>query len=224
MADYNTVISMYASYRRAMVNVGWKVKLPANTNPSKTYAYRAINKFIDQVKQWKLDNSMIDMLINEIVQYGKRNGLLSKGTALLNMKSILQICYNLLKGQTDRSELLINEIKKSHEFVCKHANVNKVKIFVTNQHKNGYANITKWFRSGNISLSYISISASCRKALNLLSVEDRYEFPDDCALLRNKIKILHDSNMREKINNIMGTDLLDIGLMESRNEDFKTLH
>jgi hypothetical protein len=195
-----------------MFSVGRHVRLPRNTDPSKTYAYRSINKFIEQVREWKINDLITYELIREIVRYGDRNNLLNKGTALLNMGSILKICYSYLNIQITKTESLINDIVRSNDFINKKVgNCVAVDVLIWSN-KNGFANMVKWFRSGEIGLSFISISVNCRKAMNLLHQVDRYEFPSDELLLNNRIKILGDVNLFNKIKPVMGEDLLTIGL------------
>lgn len=215
MTNQDEVTNIYDCYRRAMASVGWQVQLPTNTDPSKTYAYRAIKKFLDKTKEWNLDPEVVRALVREVVLYGKRNGLLRKGTALLNMKSVLQICQDYLSGEITKADLLINDIGRAKRFIDRHIdNDNGVAgTLVTRTRRDGYANLTQWYRSGEIPLSFVSISAGCRKALNLLPPDERSLFPSDEKLLRNRIKILGDSNLRSKLSEILDKDLLTSGII-----------
>lgn len=212
MTNQDEVTNIYDCYRRAMASVGWQVQLPINTDPSKTYAYRAIKKFVDQTKEWNLDPVVVRALVREVVLYGKRNGLLRKGTALLNMKSVLQICQDYLSGEITKAELLVNDIDRTKHFIDRHTNGDITSTLMSKLRKDGYTNLTQWYRSGEIPLSFISISAGCRKALNLLSSDERVLFPSDEKLLRNRIKILRNEEIRTKLINIVGNDLLTSGV------------
>ena len=215
MTNQNETSIIYDCYRRAMASVGMKVRLPADTDPSKTYAYRAVDKFLHQTREWNLHPDLVRALVREVVLYGKRNGLLSKGTALLNMKSVLQICHDYLSGEVTKVELLLNDIGRTKSFIDRHTiNNDVIKTLVTRIRREGYANLTQWYRTGEIPISFISISIRCRKALNLLPPDERALFPSDEKLLRNRIKILKDKTLRTSLAEIMDQDLLTAGILE----------
>ncbi|MEM3000611.1 MAG: hypothetical protein QXP41_00265 [Candidatus Nitrosocaldus sp.] len=198
-----------------MASIGRRVTLPANTDPTKTYAYRAIKKFVGEVSTWNVDLSIIKSLIKEIVYYGKKHGLLSKGTSLLNMRSVLKICYEYLQREVNKTEILISNIERSNQFIRSKVG-NNIDVLVSKHKRDGYTNFTQWFRAGNISPVFISISSVCMAALYKLPADERNEFPDDILLLRMRIHILSDKNLRAAAERILGRDLITTGvLMES---------
>lgn len=202
---------IYKWYQNAMAGVGRKIVMPANTDPEKTYQYRAVCRFTKQVEEWNLSEHSTRSLIRAIVRYGKRKNLLGKGTQLLNMKSIINICHDTLKEEIARSESFVRELRISKEFL--HNNdTDLAELLVTKEQKNGYANITRWFRSGDLSLGFISLSMNCRQAISLLPYDERDEFPSDTDLLRNRIAFLSDPELRIRIQEIMGEDLITSGV------------
>ena len=213
MVDQKTVSDIYECYRRAMASVGRRVQLPANTDPSKTYAHRAVQKFVEEVSSWNLDKGVMRALVREIVRYGKRNGLLTKGTALLNMKSVLRICYEYLQREIDKTNNMIVSLEYSQQFLLEKAgNADVAKTLVTKGRREGYTNFTQWFRSNDISIAYMAISMACREALNQLPPDERNELPDDAVLLKHRVKILNNHRIREEASRILGGDILLSGI------------
>lgn len=201
---------IYKWYQNAMAGVGRKIVMPANTDPEKTYQYRAVCRFGKMMEEWGLSENLTRSLVRAIVRYGKRKNLLGKGTQLLNMKSIVNICHDMLIEEMARSDTFIRELRTSKEFLANHADITE--LLVTKEQKNGYTNITRWFRAGDLSLGFISLSLNCRRAISLLPIDDRDEFPSDTELLRNRISFLADPELRLRIQEVMGDDLITSGV------------
>jgi hypothetical protein len=203
---------IYKWFQRAMSNAGRKISLPTNTPPEKTYQYRAVAKFAKQVDEWGLSEPVTCALVNAVVRYGKQQDLLNKGASLLNMKSVLKICHDLLREEITQNEVLIESLRYSKNFLQKSvAGGNTTDCLVTKEKRGGFTNFTRWYRSGDLSSSFISLSKSCRKALNLLPFDERGEFPLDNALLKNRIRLLSDRELYKIIKEIMSDDLMVVG-------------
>lgn len=202
---------IYRWYQNAMAGVGRKIVMPVNTDPEKTYQYRAVCRFAKQVEEWKLSEHSTRSLIRAIVRYGKKKNLLGKGTQLLNMKSVINICHDTLKDEIVRSENFVRELQSSKKFLHNHG-TDLAELLVTKEQKNGYVNITRWFRSGDLSLGFVSLSMNCRRAISLLPYDERDEFPSDTELLRNRIAFLSDPELRIRIQEAMGEDLITSGV------------
>ena len=206
---------IYKWFQRAMSNAGRKVSLPTNTPPEKTYQYRAVAKFAKQVDEWGLSEPIACALVNAVVRYGKKQDLLNKGAHLLNMKSVLKICHDLLREEITRNEVLVESLRYSKNFLQKSvAGADMAERLVTKEKRGGYTNFTRWYRSGDLSSSFISLSKSCRRALNLLPFDERGEFPTDNILLKTRIKLLSDRELYATIKEIMGDDLMTNNIME----------
>lgn len=214
MTDRETVTIIYNCYKRAMASiVGRDIKLPAHTDPDKTYAYRYIRSFIKETKGWNLNIDLMKALVREVVKYGKINNLLNKGLAILTMRNVLHICYDYLYNEEIKTDVLIANLKRSKEFIDKTIdNQNIVDVLVHKENPDGYPNIVKWFRQDSISIGYVSLSLGCRGALNMLSVDERDEFPSDVTLLRNRIRILSNLSLKDAVVEIMSSDLLLVGV------------
>jgi hypothetical protein len=133
-------------------------------------------------------------------------GLLGRGITVLILKQTLQICYDYLKTQVLKGDLLINDIDKSSSFLKQNIN-NLEEVLLKKQNRNSYANIVKWLKSGDLSINYVSLSKSCRKAINKLDKIDREMLPDDFKLLKMRINILSDKELRNEVIDIMGSDI-----------------
>lgn len=202
---------IYKWYQSAMAGVGRKIVMPANTDPEKTYQYRAASRFAALMDEWGLTDNSVRSLIRAIVRYGKKKNLLGKGTQLLNMKSVVNICYTMLQEEVARNDAFVRELRTSKGFLNQHT-TDLVELLVTKEQKNGYANITKWHRAGDLSLGFISLSMTCRQAISLLPYDERDEFPSDTELLRNRIAFLSDPELRVRIMEVMGDDLITSGV------------
>lgn len=207
MISDTNINSIYDCYRRAMASVGRSTQLPSNTEPSKTYAYRAVRKFVEQIREWNLSGDLTLALVREIIKYGKRHGLLNKGTALLNMRSILKICYNYLSNEIIRINELINSIKRSKNFIDK-INGNTIEKMIGKERPGSYTNLVRWFKSGSITLSFIIVSRTCNKVLTMLPDDERSLFPYDTILLASRLKIMRDADTRTNIIEILGNDAI----------------
>jgi hypothetical protein len=195
-----------------MSHAGRKISLPTNTPPEKTYQYRAVAKFAKQVDEWGLSEPVTCALVNAVVRYGKKQDLLNKGASLLNMKSVLKICHDLLREEITRNEVVVESLRHSKNFLQKSiAGGEATERLVTKERRGGYTNFTRWYRSGDLSSSFIAISKSCRRALNLLPFDERGDFPTDAILLKTRIRLLSDAEMCSTVKEIMGSDLLVVG-------------
>lgn len=203
---------IYKWFQRAMSNAGRKISLPVNTPPEKTYQYRAVSKFAKQVDEWGLTEPVACALVNAVVRYGEKHDLLNKGASLLNMKSVLRICHDLLREEITRNEVIIESLRHSKNFLQKSiAGGEATERLVSKERRGGFTNFTRWYRSGDLSSSFVSLSKSCRRALNLLPFDERGEFPADNVLLKSRIRLLSDNELRSNIIEIMGDDLMVMG-------------
>jgi hypothetical protein len=132
------------------------------------------------------------------------------------MRSVLEICHNYLRSEVTKTESLIDNIKRSKMFLAKSGSYTAEGL-LDKKRRAGFSNITQWYRSNDLTLSFISVSMSCRRALNYLPPDERSDFPSDAVLLRNRISILRDSNMRAKIGEILGDDILTSGISMEQN-------
>lgn len=203
---------IYKWFQSAMSSTGRRIKMPANTPPEKTYQYRAITKFAKQVDEWGLSEPVAHALVKAVVRYGENHNLLNKGANLLNMKSVLKICHDLLREEITRNEVIIESLRRSKDFLQKSAaGSDIVERLVTKERRGGFTNFTRWYKIGNISSSFIALSISCRKGLNLLPCDERGEFPTDAILMRSRVRLLSDPELRGPITEIMGSDLMASG-------------
>ena len=87
------VFTVYSWFQSEMIRAGRKIKLAKNTDQTKTYQFRWTKSFIKQCNYLGLDDKTIRMLIVDVVDYAKKRNLLNRGTQILCMSNITDICY-----------------------------------------------------------------------------------------------------------------------------------
>ena len=78
---------------------------------------------------------------------------------------------------------------------------------VSKRGRGGFSNVAHWYRTGDITLGFISVSKSCIQALSVLPEDEREEFPSDLNLLKVRMKLLADVDLRRIIMDTMGEDI-----------------
>ncbi len=207
MMTNDKVIEVYDWFKSAMAGAGRRISLPSDTDPTKTYQYRAIRSFVNKTDDLGIDAQEIGKIVYLIVGYAKKKRLLHHGVSLLNMENIFDICCQELNEQLQQESDVVEMICASKEFL------DQQQSLMTKDTRNGYYNITKWYQTGNLPLCMLSVSKRCARALAQLPSSERSEIPSDFDLLRNRISLLGRSNSKSGIiREIMGKDLLTAGL------------
>lgn len=196
------VIKIYRWFQRAMQRMGRKVAFPKDTPPEKTYLYRSLKRFADKVDDWELSDDMVIMMIALVIRWAAKKDMLHRGASLLTMTSVLDICYEEMKAQSQKRENLCREINRCQEFVRSNPQL------LRRMRRGGMTNLTCWYQTGRITIPFLSVSKSCNDALASLPEQERTVLPSDFDLLRNRIYLLADTDSRDKISAIMGPDLL----------------
>ncbi|MHA1305464.1 MAG: hypothetical protein ACTSPI_17330 [Candidatus Heimdallarchaeaceae archaeon] len=212
--DKEFVLKVFGWYRLAMLSVGRGASLPKNTDPTKTYTYRAIKSFAQKMIDWEFDDSTIQIFIRIIVRYAKSKKLLAKGSYLLTMGSILDICHLELQRRSDTTDALTVELQKNHEFVKSLGEDNKVILsrLICPVSHNGCSGIVYHYSIGDIDLSYLALSKICNRALNKIPSEDRSELPKTLDILKVRIRILNDNDNIDVAKSILKDDLTTRGI------------
>jgi len=200
------VLSMYQWFKQAMLSVGRKVQDSRASDHSKTYQYRAVKKFVDKAREFGLNKNQMQTLVKEIVNYAKDKKLLYRGTAVLNMSDIFSICCKRLETSVESTESLIELIGAAK------ATVESGGPLHVSERIGGYSRLYSLINSNAIPIEYIAVSKQCATALEHLTSDERSMLPSATNLLRVRIRLLIDKNTRDRLGQILGSDLLDTGV------------
>ena len=87
-------VRVFKIFRKQMKRYGKFVSFPKNTDPTKTYSWRYLTKFIDDFDTIGLDDGELPSVIEAVVQDAKKRGLLRCGISILNKVDLLAVCHN----------------------------------------------------------------------------------------------------------------------------------
>lgn len=214
--DDSFVFTVYDWFRSAMAKSGRKINCSKTTDFTKTYQYRWIKTFVEKCNQLNLDEKTVKYLIYDMVDYAKRNDLLSKGTQILLMSNLVDICHHSLKTLIAEEHELIREILYCHRFLVDQAGGKDIQVQMLISTTNRVPNILLWFDQGRLTNNYLALSSVCLKALQLLESHHRSMFPSNFDLLKLYSHIMLDQNLGDKIESIMGSTLRKIKTQKTR--------
>jgi hypothetical protein len=197
---------MYLWFKQAMLSVGRKVKDSQCSDPSKTYQYRAVSQFVDKAREFGLDKNQMQTLVKEIVKFAKDRKLLYRGTAILNMSDIFSICCKRLEMSVESTDSLIQSIESAKAVV-----ESGTPLHIA-ERVGGYSRLYSLINSNAIPVEYLAVSRQCAAALERLTSDERGMLPSATDLLRVRVRLLIDKHTRDKLGNILGSDLLDTGV------------
>ena len=203
------VFTVYGWFQSAMHSVGRKINFPHCTDKTKTYQFRWTKRFVDKCyNELALSDKVVKCLLFDITLYAKRKNLLNKGTQLLCMTNIVDICHYSIQNMMDDEASLIEEIRFCHEFVCDQVN-NKnilVRTLITPISKGGCSNLIYWYNLGRLTETYLALSKMCSKALSQIPLDERSELPSKIELLRICMHAVSKESVHD-LKSVMGSDL-----------------
>lgn len=206
------VMLIYQWFSSAMRKAGRKESFPKGTDPRKTYKYRAIEKFAQNVEKWGFDNSTTKAMVESVVAYGKKKGLLTKGTMILNMKSVLEICLQELERKSEETENIVEAIKRCHAYLTERGIETSVSL-ASSERSGGMPRLETMIASGKMPRAYLAVSRIARSAL--LKLENRDDYPGNRELRKMRARLLYDARSRERLEEILGGDLDTSGMVGS---------
>jgi hypothetical protein len=205
--DNEFVLTIYGWFQSAMRSVGRNPKLAQARNVANTYAFRNVKMFAERCyNKWELDDRAVRTLVYDIVKYADREGILNKGTMMLNMGTVLEICKKSLQESIEAEENLATELSRCKAFLDEVGKDNLATKLVQPVTIGGYSYLVYWFNLGYLTPTYIAISRRCLKAVHALPLSERNELPDDSELLRICTHTVANDNVNE-LREIMGQDL-----------------
>lgn len=210
--SHENVMLIYKWFCSAMRNAGRKESFPKGTDPRKTYKYRALQKFAKDVEKWGFDNTTTKSMVESVVAYGKQHNILSKGTQILNMKSVLEICLKDLERKAEETDNVIAAIERCHAYLVD-GGINDVKSLASPERIGGMSRLAMLLTSGKMPRSYLAISRVARAALYRIAERDQY--PSDRELRRVRARLLYDVASRTKLESVLSSDLDTAGIVGS---------
>jgi len=179
--------------------------IPDGTDPKRTYQYRYAAKFLKNMEgvSWET----IQKIIYCAVEYAKENekaSVYSRGLWILTKSNIVDIAYEKAKEEDQIRKLDLTKVIRSKEFADEHD------YKFSESPDGGFPNVVAWYDSGKISLTYLAMSESCKKAFSVLDEVDRRTLPNQKDITKRRIKCLIDIEYREQLKDIMGTDYIKI--------------
>lgn len=203
------VFTVYSVFQQAMRKAGRKIQFPKCSDKTKTYQFRWTKTFTQKCYQeYGLDDVVINHLISDIVDYAKKRNLLNKGTQLLCMNNIVDICVKSVENLAADEASLIEELRSCREFLCDQV-IDKnilVRKLIEPVNSGGCPNIVYWYNLGHLSEVYLALSKTCIKAMAKLSSDDRAELPSGFELLRICTHTV-SADLLPQLKAVMGSDL-----------------
>ena len=206
----SSVFTAYSWFQSAMLAAGRKINFPKCSDKTKTYQFRWTKAFVNRCyNDLGIDDKIMKALVYDMVIYAKSERLLNKGTQILSLANIADICFKSMSEMMNEELSLIREIRSCHQFINDQLDVkdSPVRILKSLNEKNGIPNIVHWYDLGHITDVYIALSKPCIKALNNIQIEFRSFFPSNVDLLRTSINVMSDKDLSPIIQDIMGKNL-----------------
>lgn len=201
------VFTVYSWFQDEMRRVGRKIKFPKCSDQTKTYQFRWAKSFVSKCDDLGLDEKLTRILIRDIVNYAKSRKLLDKGTQMLCMGNVVDICCQGLQDLADDEASLFEEIRSCQAFLREHANDKNILVRrLIESDSGGCSNLLYWYNLGHLTEVYMALSKSCNQALSRLPKEEKEELPSSFSLLRICTHTV-SNDLLPKLVEIMGSDL-----------------
>ena len=201
------VFTVYSWFQSEMHRAGRKIKFPKCSDKTKTYQFRWTKNFVGKCEELELDDNLTSILIADIVKYAKSRNLLDRGTQMLCMGNITDICIQSLQDLDDDEASLISELRSCQGFLHGHSNDKDILVRkLVDTSSGGCSNLLYWYNLGRLTEVFMALSKSCNQALARLSDMEREELPSRFELFR----ICNHTVSRDllpKLRAIMGSDL-----------------
>ena len=186
--------------------------IPKGTDPKRTYQYRYAAKFLKNMEgvPWET----IQKIVYYAVEYAKESekaSVWTRGLWILTKSNIIDIAHKKAKEEGEQKELDLNKVIKSKEFAAQHNYE-----FSRSEKDGGFPNLVIWYDSGRISLTYLSMSESCKKALLELDKTDKRMLPSQKEITKRRIRCMMDTEYRGQLKDILEDDYIKLGRAQSK--------
>jgi len=203
------VFTVYLMFQQAMGKAGRRIKFPRCSDKTKTYQFRWTKSFTQKCyNELELNESFIRILVFDIVDYAKQRKLLNKGTQLLCMNNIVDICCKSLENLAADEASLIEELRSSREFLYSQvADKNiLVRTLLEPVKSGGSTKIVHWYNLGRLSEVYLALSKMCVRTMSKLPEDERSELPSRFEMLRICTHTV-TKDLLPQLKSVMGSDL-----------------
>jgi len=196
--DVNDIIQLYKGLTGRDV-------IPKDTDPKRTYQYRYAAKFMKNMDGVPWDT--IKKIVYYAVEYAKENdqkSVYTRGLWILTKSNIVEIAYKRAKEENNKSNLDLKKLLNSKKFAQDNG------YDLEKSEDGGFPNIVKWYDTGKISLTFLSMSESCKNAMLKLDDVDKGMLPNQNEITKRRIKCTIDREYCKKIKKILGSDYIKI--------------
>jgi hypothetical protein len=193
----------------AYLQHGIRLKLPANTDHTKTYQWRYARSIAKKFAEWDFDEPTAKQFIQIAIRHCKNAGVLRKGLASLHQTNLLQVCYDQLKGRVESNGQSIESIAYIHSWLQSKSSGNLLQDLLDRNDPDEYCNIVKWVNASKISRLYLALSKTCGKALARLGKshpDERMLLPKTTTLYMLRSEFIEDSENLKNVKKVLGND------------------
>jgi len=194
------------AYRRC----GQTLKFPEGTNPTKTYQWRYAARLAKKLEEWEFDDATSIVLIRYAAEHANEKRLLRKGLVAFFQGNILDVCYDRIDGECERTDQRLAILRQNHGFLSARANGQPLaSVLLSRVTPESYYNIVEWYERNRLSALYMSISKSCTQALSRLSKkcpEQRELLPGKAELFCLLDELIADRTIKTQAARILGDD------------------
>lgn len=212
---HEDIMFVYDIFSKEMLACKRPIPFPKNTDPTKTYLYKDLNNFCENVvDELKLDKWDTRQIIKIIVRYARKKRILIRGSKILSIKGILDVCIKELERVNNANHDYIESLKSTKKYLELNK-LNSVRALSSSNSMGGLSNLSQLVQSGLISVEYLALSKNAIKAYYAIPQFERSNLPSDfkLLLLRTKLLLLDKS---KKLQEILGEDLYLTSLVSTR--------
>lgn len=212
---HEDIMFVYEIFSKEMLLCKRPVPFPKNTDPTKTYLYKDLNRFCESViEELKLDKWDTRQIIKIIVKHAKKRKLLIRGSKILLIKDILDVCKKELE-EVNNSKIDYIESLKSTKVYLDSNKLNSTRALSSSNSMGGLSNLFQLVQSGVIPVPYLALSKNAIRAYNTIPQSERSKLPSESKLVLLRTQLLL-SDKDKKLQEILGDDLYLITLVTTR--------
>lgn len=212
---HQDIMFVYNLFSKEMLSCNRPVPFPKNTDPKKTYLYKDLNRFCESVVDvLNLDKWDTHQIIKIIVRHAKNRRILIRGSKILLIKDLLDVCTKELELINKAKIDTIDSLKKAKRYLDSNK-LNSTRALSSSNSIGGLSNLFQLVQSGLIPVHYLALSKTAIKAYNMIPQSERSQLPPESRLVLLRTELLL-SDKSKKIHEVLGDDLYLITLVSTR--------